>query len=215
MGNPAADVIKRSGLLAGVNVFRASALVAQPIDLPPEIAVAFPRLSVPLGRMLACRGEAAVHVALRIAATACPQGKWTAVVGDQQTDSINPAAAREAGIALERTMWVGVSDLCAATAMCLDACAVVVVHGSVSRREAQRLQARAAHTSTTLIFTAAHATTDIGADVTFTTSDARWSGLLGGYGHLMEREITLDVRARHAPQMSPAAVRLHDVPAHA
>ena len=213
MGNPAADVLKKSKIPAGLNVFRASALVTQSIALPGEISQAFPRLKISTGRALACRGPAGVSVALRLAASACPDGKWTAIISSAEVDAplINPAAAREAGVALERALWVRVTDAASAAAMCLDSCAVVLVHGALVAREAQRLQARAANASTTLIFICAEDARAVDADVVFATSDAHWDGLLAGYGHLMHRDITLSVHARHGQPMSPEPVRLHGI----
>ena len=225
MGNPVADVLKRSNLRPGLDVFRASALVAQPIALPAEIAEAFPRLSIPAGRTIACHGSAAVSLALRLAAAGCPRGKWSAIVSSAEptTPAINPAAARESGVALERTLWVCVGDTASAAAMCMESCAVVVVHGGINRRNVQRLQARAASAAATLIFICADDEHGVDADVTFAAADEHWDGLLAGYGHLMNRDLTLSVRARHAPPMNPAPVRLHrdseqephDVPEHA
>lgn len=198
------------GLASGVpGVFKASALTERLIRLPEEVAEAFPDLGLTRGRTISCHGGSAVSLGLRLVASACHAGGWCAVVSS--TRSINPAAAREAGVSLERTLWITADDLGVATALCLDSCAVVLVHGVVALRDARRLQARANNCSSTLILL----NSDFAqADIVFETTNERWEGLLGGYGHLMHRDLELHVRARHAAPMSPKQLRLHHVSIH-
>jgi hypothetical protein len=193
-------------------VFKASALSERSLRLPPEIADAFPRLSLTFGRTVTCRGASAVSLSLRLAAQACPAASWTAVIAPRGL--INPAAAREAELNLERTMWVNVDhkDAASAAAMCMESCAVVVVSAAINQRDARRLQARAMNASSVLILIN---TAAVDADLAFITSGERWEGLLGGYGYLKDREFELEVKARHSAPMQPRVLRLNHVSHHA
>jgi len=198
------------GLASGVpGVFNASTLTERLIRLPEEVAEVFPELGVARGRTISCFGGSAVSLGLRLLASACHTGGWCAIVSS--TRSINPAAAREAGVALERTLWITAEDLGSATALCLDSCAAVLVHGEVVLRDARRLQARANTCSSTLILLNSDYTQ---ADIVFETTNERWEGLLSGYGHLIHRDLELHVRVRHAAPMSPKRLRLHHVSIH-
>jgi hypothetical protein len=198
------------GLASGVpGVFKASTLTERLIRLPEEVAEVFPELGVARGRTISCFGGSAVSLGLRLLASACHTGGWCAIVSS--TRSINPAAAREAGVALERTLWITAEDLGSATALCLESCAAVLVHGEVVLRDARRLQARANTCSSTLILLNSDYTQ---ADIVFETTNERWEGLLSGYGHLIHRDLELHVRVRHAAPMSPKRLRLHHVSIH-
>ncbi|NBO56143.1 MAG: hypothetical protein EBU84_16485 [Actinobacteria bacterium] len=198
------------GLVSGVpGVFKASTLTERLIRLPEEVAEVFPELGVARGRTISCFGGSAVSLGLRLLASACHTGGWCAIVSS--TRSINPAAAREAGVALERTLWITAEDLGSATALCLESCAAVLVHGEVVLRDARRLQARANTCSSTLILLNSDYTQ---ADIVFETTNERWEGLLSGYGHLIHRDLELHVRVRHAAPMSPKRLRLHHVSIH-
>ena len=221
MGNsrsgPVRDLSLSGVTSASVLLGRTSGF-ARTLELPEEISDALPNLTIGSGKTIACRGLSAVSVALRIAASACPGGRWTAIIsaGTGTGFSVNPAAAREAGVALERTLWIGVGDVAATAAMCMESCAVILVCASMGIRDQRRLQARAAHTACTLILANPEQGSALNeVDAVFETSDERWEGLVGGYGHLMQREIRLAVRVRHAPPLPRVNVRLKHVSAHA
>lgn len=208
--DPARVLSGVDGLASGVpGVFKASALTERLIRLPEEVAEVFPELGVARGRTISCFGGSAVSLGLRLLASACRAGDWCAIVSS--TRSINPAAAREAGVALERTLWITAEDLGSATALCLDSCAAVLMHGEVVLRDARRLQARANTCSSTLILLNSDYTQ---ADIVFETTNERWEGLLSGYGHLIHRDLELHVRVRHAAPMSPKRLKIHHVSIH-
>lgn len=208
--DPARVLNDVEGLASGVpGVFKASTLTERLIRLPEEIAEAFPGLGITRGRTISCSGGSATSLGLRLLASACPNGGWCAVVS--KTRFINPPAAREAGVALERTLWIAADDLGAAAALCLDVCAVVLVHGVVAPRDARRLQARVNHCSSTLILVDSDFTQ---ADIVFETTHERWDGLLGGYGHLMNRDLELHVRVRHAAPTPSQRLKLRHVSIH-
>ncbi|MFF5227189.1 hypothetical protein [Dactylosporangium sp. NPDC000521] len=134
-------------------------------------------------------------VLLALLAAASRAGSWCAVVG---MPSLNPAAAAEMGVALERLALVPDpgAEWASIVAALLDGVDIVVaaVPGSVAPAVAGRLAARARQRGSVLMPAGVWA----GADVTVAPVQQTWGGLGEGRGRLRCRELTIQARGRGA-----------------
>ena len=193
-----------------------SATAAQERTLPllPVLAALVPQGALQRGSVVGCDGDAAVSLALAVAAGPSQQGAWVAVAG---LPTLGLAAAAEAGVVLERLVAVTEpvdeqgtvlpfdddvwADLLAA---CIDGFDVVVlgpgtqhVRPATARRLVARLQARGA--------VAVQVGAPVfGADLRFQCSAAAWSGLGDGHGVARARQVQLELSGRRVPQVRRA-----------
>lgn len=153
---------------------------------------------VPFGglrRGSAVRVEGSASVLLALAAQACLDGAWCALVG---MPDVGLAAAAELGLPLPRTALVPRPgpDLAAVTGAVLDGFDVVVLGDAqrLAERDRRQLATRIRHRGVVLLTSAAWP----GADLVLTVTESRWSGIGRGHGSLRGREMTVRVTGRGA-----------------
>lgn len=153
------------------------------------------------GHHVACRGDAAMSLALAVAVGPVASGSWLAVV---DVPWLGLEAAAGMGIPLERLVRVDSPTVSPATwaelmAAVLDGFDLVVTRvparldAGLARRVRARVQARGA------------VVVDVGAgdrwarDLTLRSVSSRWEGLAAGHGYLRARRVTVEAQARRSP----------------
>jgi hypothetical protein len=170
--------------------------------LAPLFGVEAAGADAPLGLMrghtVMCGGPAAMSCALAIAAAPSRAGSWVAVVGESR---LGPLAAAEAGIVLERTVFIDDpqrGDPASVLSALIDGIDVLLVPSSLLsalspslvRRAQSRAQSRGA-----ILLVAGH-TAAVVADLHLTTRVHAWEGLGEGFGHLRRRRIGVELDRR-------------------
>jgi hypothetical protein len=182
------------------------------------------------GKAVACRGVAAMSLAVSLAVAATASGSWLAVVG---VPTLGLEAAEEFGIPLERVVGVDLptiddserwAELVAAT---FDGFEVVItavprrLNAVLARRVQARMQSRqavmivlgTAQTSllgtaqTSLLGTAqtsllgtAQTRGPLSVDVELHADEPRWEGVAAGWGHLRGRRVVASSSGRRVPR---------------
>jgi hypothetical protein len=129
---------------------------------------------------------------LALLAAASQAGSWCAVVGMPQ---LNPVAAAELGIVLERLAFVPYpgTHWTAAVAALLDGFDLVVAAppGPIAASVASRLAARARQRGSVLLPAGPLSATWTGADLIVEAVRGEWCGLGAGRGRLRARQLTV------------------------
>lgn len=143
----------------------------------------------------AVRVEGSTSLLLGLAAAACRDGAWCAVVG---MPDLGLAAAAEHGLPMDRTVLVPApgADTPAVLGALVDGVDVVVL-GDVPHlveRDRRRLASRLRHRAALLLTPGAWP----GVQVTLTVVGSRWVGVEEGNGSFRARELTVRVAGRGA-----------------
>ena len=168
----------------------------QVLPVISPLATLFPQGLV-RGTTTVVDGESGVtSLALALAAGASQEGSWVAAVG---VPWLGLGAAAECGIALERLAMVSAperDEWATVVAALIDAIDVVLV--SPPRRvavgDARRLAARARERGAVLLVL--REASSLNVDMRCTVTDAQWSGVEHGAGHLQTRRVTVTATGR-------------------
>lgn len=175
------------------------------LSVVPALQTLFPQ-GIQRGSTVQVQGGGATSLAMALAAGPMAEGSWMAVV---DTPALGLTAAEQQGVLLHRMVVLDSPpqhQWGAVMAALLDAFDLVVVSPrGVRHRDARRLEARARERGTVLMCLGEGWPT--AADVQVAVSQARWSGLEWGHGHLVSCEHQVDVRARGGREV--VSVRLH------
>ena len=152
-----------------------------------QLASLFPTSGLRRGSTVAISGRASTSLALAVLAGPSRAGAWCAAVG---LPSLGLVAAAEAGVALERLVFVadpGPAEWATVSAALLDALDVVLVRppGAVRPVDVRRLTARARERGAVLLTMGPWP----GPDVRLTGMGGEWEGLGDGHGHLRRRRV--------------------------
>lgn len=178
---------------------------ARPVSLAAErclpvveaLVPLFPDGGLPRGAIVACRGPAALSLALQTLAGPSQAGSWVGVVG---LPALGLAAVAEAGIAFSRTLLVAEpppeewSAVVATLADSVDA--VLVGSGRVRAADGRRLQARLRERGSVIIVVGAQG--GLEPELSLTVVDAVWEGIGRGHGHLRTRRVDVELTGRRA-----------------
>lgn len=192
-----------------------------PVD--PVLAALLPDAGLVRGRVVGCAGDAAVSLALALAAGASAAGSWLAVVGPVGggAGAIGPGmvgveAAAELGVAVERLVVVDAdparpqewAERVAATADGVELILTSLPVGAerVLRQVRQRVQARGAvllvvgavNTAGTVETVGGRAAA--GVDVVVEARTVAWEGIGEGTGRLCRRRVEVVVAGRRTPR---------------
>ena len=167
------------------------------------------------GRIVACSGDAALALAMRMVARATQEGAWLAVVG---VADLGLVAAGEQGIALERTVLVtpprAAREWAATVATAIDGFAVLMVHvpQGVTVGEARKVVARVqARRAVVVVVDPARQPAVASAfrpDLALHTTTCQWFGIGDGVGHVQARDVRVEVGGRRMPAATVHTVRL-------
>ena len=167
------------------------------------------------GRTIACSGDAALALALRVVGRATQEGAWLAVVG---IDDLGLAAAAEQGVALQRTVLVAppraTREWAATLATAIDGFALLMTHvpHGVTVGEARKVVARVqARQGVMVLVDPARQPAVASAfqpDITLHTTTLEWFGIGAGVGHVQGRDVRIDVGGRRMPGAATHTVRL-------
>lgn len=128
-------------------------------------------------------------LALLLMAGPSRDGAWSAIVG---SDRVGFEAAAAMGIDLDRTVWVpdAGADPASVLGALVDAVGVVMVDRvSLPEREVARLRARLHRRQAVLVAVGDWPRVD----ARLRLSDAVWAGPQDGHGHLVARQVTVEV----------------------
>jgi len=178
---------------------------ARPVSLAAErclpvveaLVPLFPDGGLPRGAIVACRGPAALSLALQTLAGPSQAGSWVGVVG---LPALGLAAVAEAGIAFSRTLLVAEpppeewSAVVATLADSVDA--VLVGSGRVRAGDGRRLQARLRERGSVIVVVGAQG--GLEPELSLTVVDAVWEGIGRGHGHLRTRRVDVELTGRRA-----------------
>lgn len=178
--------------------------LARERTLPVHAALAslFPEGGLKRGSVVSVDGTGATALALAVAAGPSASGSWVAVVGDPD---LGLAAAREAGVALERMLIIdpsgdriGTSFVGNVLAALVGSVDIVLVGPRVRVRPAdmRRLNARMRERGSVIIRIGAGA--QEGIDVGLSVVDHEWAGLGVGHGVLRARRVRVQAQGRGA-----------------
>lgn len=205
---------------------------ARPVSLAAErclpvvdaLVPLFPDGGLPRGAIVACRGPAALSLALQALAGLSQAGSWVAVVG---LPALGLAAVAEAGIAFARTLLVAEpppeewSAVVATLADSVDAILVgqgLVGSGRVRAADGRRLQARLRERGSVIVVVAPHGEHGdhgLETDLSLTVVDAVWEGVGRGHGHLRNRRVEVELTGRRAAARTRrASLWLPDIDGH-
>ena len=167
----------------------------------PELAGLLPYGGLRRGATVAVtRGS---WLLLAMLAAASRAGSWCGVVGWPEFGGL---AAAELGVALERVVAVPEpgGQWVAATAALLDGADLVLARPppGAEPRDLRRLAVRARERRSALLAAGEWP----GAELRLSIVGSRWSGLDGGAGHLLGRELTVRVEGRGAAARAQEAV---------
>lgn len=217
MGTPVRELAELTGRLTGGSADRVTTgevVVGtatldrrqQHLPVGDPLSSLLPEGGLVRGRAVSCTGGAAVTVALGLVAAATQQGSWLAIVG---LPWLGVDAAREAGVALERTVRVDLSgdlpgEWAERVAAAADGFELVLTRvprrlpDRVLRQVRQRFQARGAVLLDVDPWDRAAPAS--GAEVAIDAVVHSWIGLDHGNGHLRDRVVEVTVRARRSPR---------------
>lgn len=174
--------------------------LARERTLPVHAALTslFPEGGLRRGSVVSVDGVGATALALAVAAGPSASGSWVAVVGDPD---LGLAAAREAGVALERMLVIdpsgdrGIGTVLAALVGAVD---VVIVGPKVRVRPAdmRRLNARMRERGSVVIRIGAG--DQAGIDIGLRVVESEWAGLGVGHGVLRARRVRIQAQGRGA-----------------
>jgi hypothetical protein len=192
------------------------------LPVTPVLAALLPDGGLVRGRVVGCAGDAAMSIALALAAGASAAGSWLAVVGPVGADAagagprigpmigpgmIGVEAAAELGVAVERLVVVDAdpdrpqewAERVAATADGVELILTRLPTGAdrVLRQVRQRVQARGA---VLLVVGAVGGRAGTGADVVVEASTVAWEGIGEGTGRLCRRRVDVVVAGRRTPR---------------
>lgn len=177
----------------------------QVVPVLPALAGALPE-GIPRGSVVECGGASAMSSALLVVAEATRQGAWLGVVA---LPALGLAAAREMGVALERTVLVRDLDQLDQSqrgqvlGAVIDGFDVVLLGGAAQIRTgtARQLQARLRSRGAVLVVVGGVGS--FSGDLRVVTR-ATWSGLGAGHGSLRSRriEVTVDGRRGGRPRLA-------------
>lgn len=160
------------------------------------------------GRIVACRGDAAISLALSLAARATQHGSWLGVVG---VNHLGISSAVEHGVALERMVFVhppeNSRDWSTTVAAAIDGfdLLIVAVPNNLSVSDARRVQARLQSRRAVMIivdvatFSPQSFSNDkhpFHADLILDSKTKSWSGIENGAGYLKNRQVSIKVSGR-------------------
>jgi hypothetical protein len=190
------QVVRAAGLMGVVRPASEHAPAAvgseRVLPVPGELRALLPAGGLRRGATIAVRSTS---VLLALLSAASRGGSWCGVVG---MPALNPVAAAEMGIALDRLALVPHpgTEWTTAVAALLDGLDIVVAAplGSIAPAVAGRLAARARQRGSVFMPAGAWA----GADLTVEAVAARWEGLGAGRGRLRARQLTIRARGRGA-----------------
>jgi len=164
--------------------------------------------SLQRGSTVACNGQAAVSLALALAAEPSRQGAWVGVAG---LPELGIRAAVDMGVALERLVMVtGDPSWVEVLAAMIDGFDVVVIGRRVGRLAGgavRRLQARAQSRGVVMLTVGVPA---LGADLQISAEEGRWMGLGDGHGVASGRRLVVEVGGRRVPRSRRATMLLPD-----
>jgi hypothetical protein len=178
---------------------------ARPVSLAAErcfpvveaLTPLFPDGGLPRGTVVACRGPAALSLALQSLAALSQAGSWLGVVG---LPALGLAAVAEAGIAFARTLLVAAppaEEWAAVVATLVDSIdAVLVGEGRVRAADGRRLQARLRERGSVIVAVGPHA--GLEPDLSLSVVNAVWEGVGCGHGHLRTRRVDVELTGRRA-----------------
>jgi hypothetical protein len=178
---------------------------ARPVSLAAErcfpvieaLVPLFPDGGLPRGAIVACRGPAALSLALQTLAGPSQAGSWVGVVG---LPTLGLAAVAEAGIAFSRTLLVAEptreewSAVVATLADSVDA--VLVGSGRVGAADGRRLHARLRDRGSVIVVVGPQG--GLEPELSLTVVDAVWEGIGRGHGHLRSRRVDVELTGRRA-----------------
>jgi hypothetical protein len=202
---PAADAPGPiAGGPAGERVDRPPAVSDRFLPVPDALVPLVPSGGVRRGSAVQVKGSTSLLLAL--AAAACRDGAWCAVVG---LPDLGLASAREHGLALERVALVPApgADTPGVLSAAIDGFDVVVL-GDVPHlveRDRRRLASRLRQREAVLLTTTAWP----GVELTISMTRSSWGGLGQGHGSLRGREATIRVGGRGAAGGRGVQARLH------
>jgi hypothetical protein len=160
------------------------------------------------GTTIGTSGNAAVSLALALAAGPSAEGAWVGVAG---LPELGVRAAGEMGIALERLVIVrGAPPWIEVLAAMIDGFDVVLIGAAVGRvapGAVRRLQARAQQRGAVLI---AAGSSPFAADVQLRSDQQQWIGLGAGHGVATGRSVSVELGGRRVPRPRRATIWLPD-----
>ena len=191
-------------------------LTLETLEVVDDVRAVLPDRGLVRGRIVSCRGDAAVSLALRLVSRATRDGSWLAAVG---VDHLGVVAAREHGVALERLVVVSpgdaTSDWVSAVGIAVEGFGVLLlcVPKGLSSRDAQRITTRI-HSRRVVVVCVEPASRADGQhvfvpDVVLQTTTTAWHGIGEGAGHVRSREVCVEVSGRRVAR--PAQHVLHHV----
>lgn len=159
-----------------------------------------------LRRGSAVRVEGSTSLLMGMAAAACRDGAWCAVVG---MPDLGLAAAAELGLPLDRVALVPTpgADTPAVLGAVIDGFDVIVL-GDVSHlveRDRRHLASRLRHREAVLLTAGPWP----GVDLVLSVAESRWSGAGQGFGSLRGRDLTVRIGGRGAAGGAGPEARLH------
>lgn len=184
------------------------------LPVPGPLGDLLPRGGLQRGTLVATTGPAATTLALALSGPTTVSGSWAAVVG---LPHLGLLAAAELGVDLGRLVLVADPEpaaWAATVAGLLDAVEVVLVRPprAVGTSTQRRLEARARDRGSVLVQVGGSPDAWAQAPhLVVTATDAAWSGIGQGYGHLRARRVTVGVTGRRgADRPRRAALWLPD-----
>ena len=203
-------------VLASGAVRPALDLTLETLDVVNDLRAVLPDRGLVRGRIVSCRGDAAVSLALRLVSRATQDGAWLAAVG---ADRLGLVAAREHGVALERVVMVGsgdvVGDWVSAVGIAVEGFGVLLLRApkGLSGRDAQRITTRIHSRRVVAVCVESSSRAEgrhgLVPDVVLQTTTTAWHGIGEGVGHLRSREVCVEVSGRRVAR--PARHVLHHV----
>ncbi len=191
------QAVRAAGLVRPASQHTADSLGAQQVlPVPAELRPLLPAGGLRRGTTVAVRSTS---VLLALLSAASQAGSWCAVIGMPQ---LNPVAAAEMGIALDRLAFVPYpgTHWTTAVAALLDGLDLVVAAppGPIAASVASRLAARARQRGSVLLPAGPLSAAWSGADLTVEAVRGDWAGLGAGRGRLRARELTVRAWGRGA-----------------
>jgi hypothetical protein len=179
------------------------------VPVHPALAGVLPQ-GLPRGATVVTRGDAAVSLALVLAAGAVQAGSWLGVAG---VPGLGVQAAVEAGLTPSRMVVVGEAagrgddTWGQVLGALIDGFDVVVLGGAdrVRAGTARRVQSRLAHRGVVLVLVGAPGPFSCELEL---SGRPRWEGLGHGHGHLRARQVELALAGRRIPNVRRDAIWL-------
>lgn len=173
----------------------------QRLSPPPPLQPVVPEGGLQRGWSLAVAGVGSWSLASALVAPIQAADRWAAVVG---APAFGLTAAAGYGVRLDRVLVVDqppADRWATVVAALVDAVDVVLVApgGTVARRDARRLQARARERGAVLIHLDGGRSWPDAPDVALTVERAWWEGIEVGHGHLRARRAVVAGSGRRLP----------------